>query len=166
VNACAVAPDKVHALVVMALQVPVVVVMVVVVVIVVDGILVLEFIQKVGMVMVMEIAKEKMETTMETPFQMHHIDLDISPHYHVHHHHYPTPPPPPPPPLPFLSSKQFHYSAALRTQQPMLQPCLYPSEFVLPVQLLEHDIDQSDYWIYYSPVVPTKSFFVAECDLE
>jgi hypothetical protein len=109
VNACAVAPDKVHALVVMALQVPVVVVMVVVVVvmvvvvvvIVVDGILVLEFVQKVGVVMVMVIAKEKMETTMETPFQMHHIDLDIPPHYQVHHHHHYLPPPP----LPFLSSK-------------------------------------------------------------
>jgi hypothetical protein len=142
------APDMVHMLVVVALQVQPVVV--VVVVVVVHQILVLVFsAKKVGVVMkqmavAIELAQEKMamkmEITKETPFQTHHILHHlISPHL-----------------IPFSSSMQFHCCIDTYTQLPMLQPSPYQSEFVPPVQPPKHDIHQPDLWTYCSPVVPTE----------
>jgi hypothetical protein len=157
------APDIVHTLVVVALQVQPVVV--VVVVVVVDQILVLVSSEKkVGVVMgqvavAMELAQEKaaikmenamevamkMENTMETPFQIHHIHHGQIPHHQI-----------PPHQIPFSFSRLFHYCIDACIQQPMQLPFLCLSEFVSPVLPLQHDNYQSVPWSCCYPVVPTE----------
>jgi hypothetical protein len=164
-----VAPDKVHVLVVTALQAVVVVVVVMVVVEVVevveveDGIdvMVIEVAMKVHVLetkvamkvhVLMVIAKEmmKVETTKELLFQIHHILNHILSHQIPHQI----------PQIPLPSSKPFHYPFDVDT----LQPFLYQSEFVLPEQPLEPDIDQPDCWTYCLPIPLTSSSFVANFD--